>query len=63
MISKGDSLYFGLRCKVVAQPDNIFALWISLAVRFYKLQKWSNQIINKQSNYYPSDYYQTIKLS
>jgi len=37
-LSKGDSIYFGLRCKVVTFPDNVFGLWISVAVRFYKLQ-------------------------
>ena len=38
LLAKGDSVFFGLRCKLVAFPDNVFALWISVAVRFYKLQ-------------------------
>ena len=36
LLTKGDSLYFGVRAKLVLYPDNIFALWLSVAVRFYK---------------------------
>lgn len=28
---------FGVRAKLVLYPDNIFALWLSVAVRFYKV--------------------------
>ncbi len=35
--SKGESLFFGIRSKLVVFPDNILALWLSLAVRYYKL--------------------------
>jgi hypothetical protein len=37
LLSKGDSVNFGLKTKLVVFPDNIFALWISLAVRYYKI--------------------------
>ena len=35
--TKGESVYFGVRCKLVVFPDNVFALWVSLAVRFYRI--------------------------
>ena len=34
---RGDSLFFAVRCKLVVFPDNVFALWVSLAVRFYRI--------------------------
>jgi centrosomal protein CEP76 len=35
--TKGESLFFAIRTKLVIFPDNIFALWLSLAVRYYRL--------------------------
>jgi hypothetical protein len=37
MLSSGDNVYFGIRTKLVVYPDNIFALWLSIGVRFFKL--------------------------
>lgn len=37
MLSNGDSVYFGIRTKLVVYPDNIFALWLSIGVRYFKL--------------------------
>lgn len=50
LLSKGDSIFFGLRCKLVVFPDNVFALWISLAVRYFKLQNWYFFIIKRYWN-------------
>ena len=35
--TKGESVFFGIRTKLVVFPDNIFALWVSLAIRYYRL--------------------------
>lgn len=35
--TKGESVFFGLRTKLVVFPDNVFALWVSLAIRYYRL--------------------------
>ena len=35
--TKGESLFFAVRTKIVVFPDNIFALWLSLAVRYYRI--------------------------
>lgn len=37
MLTKGDSVYFGVRAKLVLYPDNVFALWLSVGLRFYKI--------------------------
>lgn len=37
LLSKGDSVYFGVRAKLVLFPDNVFALWLSVGVRYFKL--------------------------
>ena len=37
LITKGESVFFGIRCKLVVFPDNVFALWVSLAIRYYRL--------------------------
>lgn len=37
LLSTGDSLYFGVRAKVVVYPDNVFVVWLSVAVRYFKL--------------------------
>lgn len=34
---RGESVYFGVRTKLVVFPDNVFALWISLAIRYYRI--------------------------
>ena len=36
-MSKGDSVHFAVRSKLVAYPDNVFVLWLSVAVRYFKL--------------------------
>jgi hypothetical protein len=33
----GDSVFFAVRAKVVAYPENVFAVWISIAVRYHNL--------------------------
>jgi centrosomal protein CEP76 len=35
--ASGDNVHFGVRAKLVVYPDNVFALWVSVGVRFYKL--------------------------
>lgn len=37
MLAQGDSIYFAIKAKLILYPDNIFALWISLAARYYKI--------------------------
>lgn len=37
LLTKGESVFFGVRSKLVVFPDNVFALWISLAIRYYRL--------------------------
>ena len=37
MLSRGDSLAFAVKCKLVLFPENIFALWISIAVRYFRV--------------------------
>ncbi len=32
--SRGDNIYFSLRTKVILYPENVFALWVILAVRY-----------------------------
>jgi hypothetical protein len=33
----GDNVYFGIRSKLVVYPDNVFVLWLSIGVRYYKI--------------------------
>jgi centrosomal protein CEP76 len=35
--TRGESVFFGVRTKLVVFPDNIFALWVSLAIRYYRI--------------------------
>jgi hypothetical protein len=37
MLSKGDNVHFAVRTKIVTYPENIFVLWLSIGVRYYKL--------------------------
>lgn len=37
MLTRGDSVYFGLKSKLVSYPDNYFVLWLSIAVRYFKI--------------------------
>jgi hypothetical protein len=37
LTTKGESVFFGIRSKLIVFPDNVFALWISLAIRYYRL--------------------------
>ena len=37
MLAKGDSLTFAVKCKLTLFPENVFALWISIAVRYFKV--------------------------
>lgn len=37
LLASGDSVHFGIRAKLVLYSDNVFALWISIGVRYFKL--------------------------
>lgn len=37
MLIKGDNVHFAIKCKLIVYPDNIFALWISIGVRYFKI--------------------------
>jgi len=32
--TRGDSIHFALRTKMYLYPENVFALWVIIAVRF-----------------------------
>lgn len=37
MLTRGDSVFLAIKAKLVAYPDNYFVLWLSLAVRYFKI--------------------------
>lgn len=37
MLARGDAVFMAVKSRLVVYPDNFFVMWVTVAVRYYRL--------------------------